>query len=33
MTHRAQLAILALSIVLLLLVVFALLPQAAGGTP
>jgi hypothetical protein len=31
MTHRAQLAILAA--VLLLLVVFALLPQVAGGTP
>ena len=31
MTHRAQLAVLAA--VLLLLVVFALLPQSAGGTP
>ena len=33
MTHREQLAILALSIVLLLLVIFALLPQVTGGTP
>jgi hypothetical protein len=31
MKHRAQLAVLAA--VLLLLVIFALLPQAAGGTP
>ena len=31
MTHREQLAVLALLIVIL--VIFALLPQAAGGTP
>ena len=31
MTHRAQLAVLAA--VLLLLVIFALLPTVAGGTP